>query len=234
MRVTLLHIFLALSFISYSFAGKADGQEILDKKISLNLSSKEMKAVLKTISNSTEVGFTYKNSILPGNKTITVIANEERLGDVLDRIFTPFDISFEVIGKQIVLKKSKNVLFARLQRSPVSEEPFKSIGGTVSGVDGSPLSGVSVTVAGTSKGTVTDDKGHFQIQAEEGNTLLFSFIGYRSAKAVVGGTSTLTITLIKSENALSDVVVTALGIKRESRSIGYSAQKVTGADITQA
>ena len=58
MRVTLLQCFLLLSCISYTFAGKADGQEILDKKVSLNLSSREIKAVLKTIAASAQIGFT--------------------------------------------------------------------------------------------------------------------------------------------------------------------------------
>src|SRR3954463_12500808 len=87
MRVTLLQFFLLLSCISYSFADKVNGQEILDKKISLNLSSKEMKTVLRMIANSTEVGFTYNSRILPENKKISVVANEERLGDVLARLF---------------------------------------------------------------------------------------------------------------------------------------------------
>ena len=58
MRVTLLHVFLAFSCMSYCFAGTADGQEILDKRITLNLSSKEIRTVLKMITTSTEVGFT--------------------------------------------------------------------------------------------------------------------------------------------------------------------------------
>jgi len=234
MRVTLLQFFLVLSCVSYSFAGKADGQEILDKKISLNLSSKEMKTVLKMITSSAEVGFTYNSRILPENKKISIIANEERLGDVLNRILSPFDISFEVIGRQIVLKKRKTLLISRLENSVGVDEMFKPITGTVLAADGSPLPGVSVQVAGSSKGTVTDEKGNFQVQASEGDVLVFSFIGFQTARVKVGAASTVSVTLVKNENALSDVVVTALGIKREARSIGYSAQKVSGSDIVQA
>src|ERR1700754_4470494 len=113
MRVSLLHVFLAISCISYSFAGTVDGQEILDKKISLNLSAKELKTVLKVITTSTEVGFTYNSRIIPENKKITLIANDERLGDVPSRIFAPLGISYEAIGRQIVLKK-KNALTSQL------------------------------------------------------------------------------------------------------------------------
>lgn len=234
MRVTLLHVFLALSCMSYCFAGTADGQEVLDKRITLNLSSKEIRTVLKMITTSAEVGFTYNSRILPENRKITVVANEERLGDVLSRIFGPLDISYEAIGRQIVLKKKKSQLADRLSKGEITNEIFKLISGTVLSGDNSPLSGVSVIVAGSSRGTTTDEKGHFQIQANEGEVLVFSSIGFQTVRITVGAAATVNITLVKSDNSLNDVVVTALGIKREARSIGYSAQKVSGSEIVQA
>lgn len=234
MRVTLLHVFLALSCMSYCFAGTADGQEVLDKRISLNLSSKEIKTVLKMITTSAEVGFTYNSRILPENRKITVIANEERLGDVLSRIFGPLDISYEAIGRQIVLKKRKSQMADRLLKGDITNEIFKLISGTVLSGDNAPLPGVSVTVAGSSRGTVTDEKGHFQVQANDGEVLVFSFIGFQTVRVTVGANPVINVTMVKSDNSLNDVVVTALGIKREARSIGYSAQKVTGSDIVQA
>ncbi len=234
MRVTLLHIFLLLSCISYSFAGKADGQEILDRKVSLNLPFREIKSVLKTISATTEIGFTYSNNVLPGKQKISVIAEEERLGDVLEKIFRPLHISFQVIGRQIILKKERGAT-ARLLSPDSYETAAKPISGTVTGIDGgTPLPGVSVTIAGSGHGTTTDEKGHFQLQANEGEVLVFSSIGYQTVRVVIGASSTVNVTLLKGENALNDVVVTALGIKREARSIGYSAQKVSGNDIVQA
>jgi len=234
MRVTLLHVFLAFSCISYSFAGTADGQEILDKKISLNLSSKELKTVLKMITTSAEVGFTYNSRILPENKKITLVANDERLGDILSRIFAPLGISYEAIGKQIVLKKRKNPVTGQLLPDNMPAELFRPITGAVLAIDGTALTGVSVTVAGSSRGTVTDEKGHFHIEANDGDILVFSFVGFQTTRLTVGSSSAMNVTLLKSENALNDVVITALGIKRESRSIGYSAQKITGSDIVQA
>ena len=66
MKVSLLQILLTVSFISYTFANGASGQEVLDRKISLNLSSREIKTVLKTITAYTQVGFTYTNNTLSG------------------------------------------------------------------------------------------------------------------------------------------------------------------------
>jgi iron complex outermembrane receptor protein len=219
MRVTLLQCLLVLSCISYSFAGKADGQEILDKKVSLNLPSREIRAILRTISASTEIGFTYSSDLLYNRQKITVIANQERLGDVLEKIFKPLHISFEVIGRQIVLK---------------NKEALMEITGTVRGSDGQPLQGVRVTVAGTTRGTTTNEKGVFRIEANPGETLIFSSIGYVDNRATIGDSSPINMVLTKTENSMGEVVVTALGIKREARSLGYSDQRVSGADLIKS
>lgn len=232
MRVTLLQFFLVLSCISWSFAGKVAGQGILDKKVSLNLPSKEIRTILKAIAASTEIGFTYSNDVLQNRQKLTVIANDERLGDLLQRIFEPLHISFEVIGHQIVLKKDPAAQVATTGHS--AAPAFKPITGTVTGADGAPLPGVSVSVSGTSHGTFTDAKGSFSINAKEGDVLVFSSIGYINSRITVGASAELSVTLQKSDNQMGEVVVTALGIKREARSLGVSNQQVTGADVIKA
>jgi iron complex outermembrane receptor protein len=233
MRVTLLQFFLVISYISYSFPGKVAGQEILDKKVSLNLPSKEIRTVLKAIAATTEIGFTYSNDVLQNRQKITVIATDERLGDLLQRIFAPLHISYEVIGHQIVLKKDPTAQTAASSHSP--SPAFRPITGTVNGADGSPLQGVSVTISGTTHGTTTDVKGNFFIDAKDGDVLVFSSIGFDIYKATVGAASAdLHVTLQKSEHAMNEVVVTALGIKREAKSLGYSAQQISGNDVVKA
>ncbi|HET6254411.1 MAG TPA: SusC/RagA family TonB-linked outer membrane protein [Puia sp.] len=232
MRVSLLQIFLVVSYLSYALPGKAAGQEILDKKVSLNLPSREIRAVLKAIAASTEIGFTYSNDVLRNRQKITVIANDERLGDLLQRIFGPLHISFEVIGHQIVLKKEPATQAAA--NGPDVAPAFKPITGTVAGADGAPLTGVSITVVGTSRGTTTDAQGHFSIDAKDGDILVFSSIGFDTYRATVGAAADLHITLQKSEHSMNEVVVTALGIKREAKSLGYSAQQVSGNDVVKA
>jgi iron complex outermembrane recepter protein len=193
MRVSLFQILITLSLTSFTFANNASGQEILDKKLSLNLPSKEIKTVLKTIAADMQIGFTYSNNTLPGKQKISVIANDERLGDVLARIFAPLNISYEVIGKQIVLKRNEPKELSQLLNTDA--DAFKNITGTVTGVDGAPLQGVSVSVAGTRRGTTTDDKGNFQIQANAGDVLVFSSVGFAEERIKVGESSSINISL---------------------------------------
>ncbi|GAB3171162.1 SusC/RagA family TonB-linked outer membrane protein [Telluribacter humicola] len=94
-----------------------------------------------------------------------------------------------------------------------------------------PLAGVSVQVRSTQSGTLTDANGNFSLSNLSPNSVLvFSFIGYRSQEVTYTGQSTLTVTLQEGVS-LNEVVVTALGLERSSRSLGYAIQKVEGRQI---
>ncbi|MBB2145114.1 SusC/RagA family TonB-linked outer membrane protein [Pedobacter sp. LMG 31464] len=109
----------------------------------------------------------------------------------------------------------------------------KTITGTVRETSG-PLPGVSVFVKGTSKATQTDANGKFSIVATEGNTLVFTYLGYGTKETIIGSAATVDITLTNVNNTLTEVVVTALGIKREKKSLGYAVQEVKGETLVEA
>ena len=104
----------------------------------------------------------------------------------------------------------------------------KTVTGTVTGSsDNQALAGVTVLVKGTSTGTVTAADGKYSIPVPNNQaTLQFSFIGYTSQEVNVGTQAVVNVTLAESLTQVSEVVVTALGIKREAKSIGYAATQV--------
>lgn len=110
----------------------------------------------------------------------------------------------------------------------------KTITGTVRESSG-PIPGVSVTIKGTTRATQTDGDGKFSIVASEGNILVFKSVGYTPKEIAVSSSSTVNIFLEQSSNILDEVLVTtALGVKREKRSLGYATQTVTGDNLTIA
>ncbi|MEM7162990.1 MAG: SusC/RagA family TonB-linked outer membrane protein [Bacteroidota bacterium] len=110
----------------------------------------------------------------------------------------------------------------------------KSVSGKVTdAVDGSPLPGVTVVVDGTTNGTVTNVDGMYTLNAEPGQTLVFSFIGYKSSRVPVGSANSYNVGM-EAGVELDEVVVTALGITRDRRAIGYSAQTVGGDNVLKA
>ena len=115
------------------------------------------------------------------------------------------------------------------------ELPKPAIKGTVvSGKDGTPIPGASVTIEGTKRGVTTDAQGRFEIEAKEGDVLVFSGIGFATTKVTVGKEAVLSIKLGEGKSELGEVVVTALGIKRSTRSLGYSQEQIGGTEIARS
>ncbi len=107
-----------------------------------------------------------------------------------------------------------------------------AISGRVVSANSEGIPGVAILVKGTKTGTTTDAKGDFQLQAAANAVLVVSAIGYEGQEVNVGNQTQLTITLKEASQALTEVVVTALGIKREAKSLGYATATVTADQIT--
>ncbi len=108
------------------------------------------------------------------------------------------------------------------------------IGGIVTDENKQPLPGVSVMVKGTSTGTTTDINGRFTLSAASGQVLTVKFLGYLPQQVTVGNQTDYSIVLAEDTKNLNEVVVTALGVKKETRRIGYATQTVNGADLVTA
>ncbi|MFN7280559.1 MAG: TonB-dependent receptor plug domain-containing protein, partial [bacterium] len=108
------------------------------------------------------------------------------------------------------------------------------ITGTVTNQQGEPLMGVSVTVGGTRRAYITDPRGQYSIKAGSGATLNFSYVGYLSQSIDVKGQRLINVTLVNStQTSLEDVVVTALGVSKVRRGLGYAVQEVKGREFTE-
>ncbi|TBO41247.1 SusC/RagA family TonB-linked outer membrane protein [Pedobacter kyonggii] len=107
------------------------------------------------------------------------------------------------------------------------------ISGKITDASGLPIPGISVKVKGTAVGTSSDAKGIFSIKSANPAILVFSGIGYATKEFAYNGQSNITITLSEDQQSLNEIVVTALGVKREKRNLTYSSQEVKGEQLTQ-
>ncbi|WP_237717872.1 TonB-dependent receptor plug domain-containing protein [Pontibacter sp. BAB1700] len=99
---------------------------------------------------------------------------------------------------------------------------------------GQGMPGVSVAVKGTTTGVATDSEGSYQIQVPDNSAVLvFRFLGYQTREITVGSHSTINVTLNTDAQQLGEVMVTALGITRETKALGYAAQSVQSEELTQ-
>lgn len=128
------------------------------------------------------------------------------------------------------------VLFIGLTSSLNSNaQQSKTVSGLVtSSTDGTALPGLSIVIKGTSIGTVTTFEGKYSIDVPDNNAVLvFSFIGFKMQEVAVQGKSVIDVVMEESIEALDEVVVTALGIKRAEKSLGFSVGKVSGDELTR-
>ncbi|MGY0426327.1 MAG: SusC/RagA family TonB-linked outer membrane protein, partial [Polaribacter sp.] len=107
----------------------------------------------------------------------------------------------------------------------------KNISGTVSDESG-PLPGVSILIKGTTKGIETDFDGKYSMKATIGDVLVFRYLGYKTIEKIVGGSNAINVILKEGGEVLDEIVVTALGIKRSKKSLGYATQKIGNKEIS--
>jgi TonB-dependent starch-binding outer membrane protein SusC len=227
MKITTIQIFITLLFYGVSNAGVA--QELLNKRISISRESTEMRNALDQISKASNVRISFNSKLIPKGQTVTLYANDERLEDVLDRLLSPFGVSYIILNKQIVLRKVRD----REQAAELIEENTASVDRKITGlvVDESnePLPGVSIVIKGTNRGTTSGLDGKYSIDTPDGSPILiFSFVGYLSKEVEIGNQSSLDIILQVDNKTLDEIIV--IGYNRVKKSDVTGAVIRVGAD----
>ena len=121
------------------------------------------------------------------------------------------------------------LLFLQFSQTALAQE--QTITGTVLSEDNTPIDGASVLIKGKTSGTQTRTGGKFTITASPGDVLTISAVGFKNREIKVGNSSTISTTLERKEGELGEVVVTALGIKKEQRSLGYSVTQLDAKEL---
>lgn len=212
-----------------------------------------LKKLLSDISTQYSVNFNYDADIVQNvfvSKTdkLNFTGNFDKS---LDALLEPLGLKFKKIEKNIyiIFPARRHAKEADIQQLPPNSGTANSsviqltslqliptaitISGKVTSQEnGEALPGVNVLVKGTSVGAVTNVDGQYSITAPDGNgTLVFSYIGYTSEEVAINNRSTIDIALVADIKALSEIVVTALGIKKETKKLGYAVASVTPEQI---
>lgn len=126
------------------------------------------------------------------------------------------------------------LIFMIVFTTQVTLAQVKIVKGSVTDAVGAPMPGASISVKGESKGTITDIDGKFSIETQKGKTLVISYMGYETQNVLIGDDNSIKVQLKEaSSTALTEVVVTSLGIKKTRKSLTYSAQELKGEELTR-
>ncbi len=215
----------ALVFISLPLAypNGAVAQDILKQTYSIEINSKTISESIQLLHQQTSVDFLYTSSGMTSNQKVTLSAKGKTLQYILDKLLTANGLAYELSGNKILVY------------SQLAIPKDIIVKGTVRDDAGIPIPGVSVGIKGRAQGTVTDPDGNYSIKiVNEGASLVFSFVGYVNQEVVVGTQSRIDVRLAMDSKNLTEVVVTALGIKREEKSLGYAATTVGEKAVSDA
>lgn len=205
-------------------------------KVSLNMKNTTVEKVLEQIENTTDYRFVYRINDVDLRRRVSIHVKNRPVSQVVSQIFDNTDTTFNVMDYQILLVKRNRAESDTNSSNGVDIFPQGYlINGTVLDQDGSPLPGASIVEKGTSNGTQTDFDGNFSLTVTNGNAVLaISYIGFASQEVAINGQASLMITLKESAAGLDEVVVTALGISREKKGLGYAVQELQGDDLNEA
>jgi TonB-linked SusC/RagA family outer membrane protein len=206
------------------------------QEISFNENNPNLEVIISEIESQTDLKFAYGDDVnLTSKLTGRYSFEKEELDKVLEEISNRTTYTFSILGSNIAIavdppkEKAKSLINIGSKFQQVTVE------GIVTDSNGIPLPSVTVQEEGTNNGMLTDFDGNYSIEVRsEESVLVFSYIGMETTRRVVGDNTIMSVQMEEGAQALDEVVVTALGITRDAKSLTYATQKVGGEEITKA
>lgn len=218
MKLAIFIVFLSFNCLQ---AASTYGQSTT---LSLNVNNESVLSVLDKIESQSEFNFFYNSKQINTARRVTLNSKNSDVFSVLGELFKDTDVTYKVLDKSIILS---------VKGQPEStQQNEKKISGIITDENGEAIIGANVIVKGTTTGTITGLDGDFTLEVPSRSVLHISYIGYVSKEIEVGNSSVFNIKLIEDSKKLEEVVVTALGIKREEKALGYSVQKIGGDELS--
>ncbi|MDO6738706.1 SusC/RagA family TonB-linked outer membrane protein [Wenyingzhuangia sp. 2_MG-2023] len=222
--VTKLSVYLAILFFANPMLAKyAFGQGLAETKISILKIDATPLEILKEVESKTEYHFIYDESLSKIDEVITVKSKDISVLKILEQLTFEAKLKFKRINN--------NISVQQLSRSKIS---LRKITGVIIDEAGEPLPAVDILEKGTSNHAISDFDGNFKIQLSSLHpTLIISYNGFITQEIAVENKTEFKIVLKEDITKLNEVVVTALNITREEKSLGYSVAKVKEEDLTK-
>lgn len=192
------------------------------KEISLSVKKQSLRTVLFLIEKNSDYRFLYTDDPVFETNRITLKVQKVPFEEVMNLILAGTGLGYTVNQNELVI----------ISYLPVAD--LTIIRGRVTDEEGNPMSGVTVQVKGERVSTITNVNGEFTIDAGSNAILVFSSVGYVTREIAANSNLVTNVRLEIEKKGLSEVVVTALGITREKKSLGYSTQRIDGSQLNEA
>ena len=191
-------------------------------KITIQKKNISVIEALKEIEKQSDYSVGYNDSQLKNKPVLNLDLKAATLEYALSQILRGSGFTYQFKDKYIMIIPDKKL----------KETPTKKVSGIVIDENNEPLIGVNIKVEGSSEGAITDIDGNFNIMAPQGSTLSFTYVGYTPQTVKITDKNIYEIRLASDTKQLNEVVVTALGIKREQKALSYNVQQVKSDQLT--
>lgn len=191
--------------------------------ITLNVNDCTIEEVLLKIERESGFSFFINSKNLNLNRRISVSASGKDIFQLLEQVFAGVNVKYKILDNKIVLAAKE---------AEKEQQKGISVKGSVKDKSGEPLIGVTIMEKGTTNGAITDIDGNYKITVKSvSSVLVFSYVGYQSQELSVKGRTQIDVTLQDDTQKLNEVVVTALGLKRETKALTYNVQQLNADDM---
>ena len=200
------------------------GAQAQTARFTIHMENVPMEQVVNEIEKQSRYLFLFNKDIDSRRIIVSVHAENQTITQILPVLFKDTELDYTIEGMSILVTK----------KAKASEKPVQ-VRGKVLDQQGLPIVGASVIVQGTTVGVSTDAQGRFELEVPApvaSRVLEISYLGYETAHVAVGSRTRFDVTLREAASEIEQVVVTALGIKRQEKALSYNVQQVAPSDIT--
>jgi len=225
MRINIVMVILLGGLVQLHAKGLA-------QTVTINARQAKFEEIFKEVKRQTGYNFLYSKKIPELNKTLTVSVKDKPLKDFLTECFANRPLEYTIDQNTILIRQKTKKEF--MERS-INSEKQKTIKGRVVDERQRPVPGVSIKIKNSNTGTMTNTNGEYSIiQAGDNDIIVFSMIGYKTLEQAIAGQTVIDVTLQEDTQLMQEVVVTALGIKRDEKALGYAVQNISTKGLTEA
>lgn len=198
------------------------------QKVSLSVRNVTLKQFFSAIQKQSGYHFLYLENDIKDGKRISIKVKDMLVEEVLDISLPQRELDYVIRGNRIIVEKSID------SNMEDAEEQTREVSGLVTNEKGEPIAGATVMIKNSNRVVATEASGQYRLQGQDGETLVFSFIGYDRKEVRIGGGGVYNVSLEPQTTGLQEIVMTALGIQKEKKALGYSVQEVKGEELTKA
>ncbi|WP_289053210.1 SusC/RagA family TonB-linked outer membrane protein [Carboxylicivirga marina] len=211
MRLTMVMLIVTLMNLSASTYSQ-------NKNVSLKLKNATIEEALKQIQTDLGIDIYFQTEMIPQGSTVDFETQSATVAEIMDAVLKDTGLTYRMIDDNMVIVPRQSTVNTSAQQG-------LTVSGTVTDVNGEPLPGVTVSIEGTTTGTITGIDGTYSLQnVEEGSVLLYSFIGFETQTISVAGRTSIDVTLVEEVTDLNEVVVVGYGTQKKVNTTGAVTQ----------